>query len=111
MGVTKKATVVAKKATKKRGRPTGSKNKPKSLSSVGFPISELPIGATITFEELNQGYIDWEKLAKQLQEALAAEMKENEALEKIVEDFKKVIRLDTSFTFWDRLVFLFSGKL
>ena len=111
MGVTKKKPVVAAKATKKRGRPVGSKNKTKSLSSVGFPISKLPIGATVTFEELNQGYIDWEKLAKQLQEALAAEMKENEDLKKIVEDFKAVIRTDTSFTFWDRLVFLFSGKL
>ena len=68
----------------KRGRPVGSKNKQK---------------------------VDWEKLSKQLQEALAAEMKENEALEKIVAEFKSVIRLDSSFTFWDRLVFLFSGKL
>ena len=112
MGVTKKKpAVVAKTAAKKRGRPVGSKNKTKSLSSKGFPISKLPIGATITFEELNDGYVDWEKLAKQLQAALAAEMKENEALEAIVADFKSVVRLDSSFTFWDRLVFLFSGKL
>lgn len=102
---------LAKSKLPKRGRPVGSKNKPKALSSKGFPVSALPVGATITFEELNDGYVNWEKLAKQLQAALAAEMKENEALEKIVADFKAVIRLDTSFTFWDRLVFLFSGKL
>lgn len=111
MGVTKKPAVVAKTAPKKRGRPLGSKSKPKTLSSKGFPISKLPVGATITFDELNAGYVDWEKLAKNLQAALAAEMKENEALESIVADFKRVIRLDSSFTFWDRLVFLFSGKL
>jgi anti-anti-sigma regulatory factor len=46
-----------------------------------------------------------------LQEALAAEMKENEALQAVVEDFKKVIRLDSSFTFFDRLKFLITGKL
>ena len=89
MGVTKKP--VAKPVPKKRGRPAGSKNK------VAFPAPKEPV--------------DWEKLAKQLQEALAAEMKENEALEAIVADFKKVIRVDSSFTFWDRLVFLFSGKI
>jgi len=132
-------SIVAKEKLPKRGRPVGSKNKPKaikmlkdpideghkksakaakelakiggSLSSKGFPVAQLPIGATITFEELNAGYVDWEKLAKQLQAALAAEMKENEALEAIVADFKSVVRLDSSFTFWDRLVFLFSGKL
>ena len=38
-------------------------------------------------------------------------MKENEALKSIVADFKAVIRTDSSFTFWDRLVFLFSGKV
>lgn len=86
MGVIKKPAVVAKTAPKKRGRPAGSKNKQTDV-------------------------VDWEKLAKQLQEALAAEMKENEALESIVADFKKVVRLDSSFTFWDRLMFLFSGKL
>jgi len=93
MGVTKKPA--AKTAPKKRGRPVGSKNKD-TISSTGW-VPPKPV--------------DWEKLAKQLQEALAAEMKENEALEAIVADFKKVVRVDSSFTFWDRLVFLFSGKL
>ena len=87
MGVTQKATVVAKTAPKKRGRPVGSTSKPKDKP------------------------VDWEKLAKQLQVALAAEIKENDTLLKTVEEIKSVIRTDSSFTFWDRLVFLFSGKL
>jgi hypothetical protein len=87
VGVTKKATVVAKTATRKRGRPAGSKNKPK------------------------EQVVDWEKLAKRLQEALAAQIKENEAMEKILVELKSVIRLDNSFTFFDRLVFLFTGKI
>ena len=119
MSKPKKPAVIAKTAAKKRGRPVGSKNKPKHLG-------DLPVGTTLTADQLfdriknmqpisSENWVpppvDWEKLAKQLQEALAAEMKENEALEKILEEFKSVMRLDTSFTFWDRLVFLFSGKL
>jgi len=97
MGVTKKPAVIAKTAPKKRGRPACSKNKTsKTISSTGW-VPPRPV--------------DWDKLAKQLQEALAAQMKENEALEAIVADFKAVVRVDSSFTFWDRLVFLFSGKL
>jgi hypothetical protein len=105
MGI-KKPAVIAK-ATKKRGRPAGSKNKKKTLA-------DYPVGATIPSEEFFEALensVDWEKLAKQLQAALAAEMKENEALERIVAEFKSVVRVDSSFTFWDRLVFLFSGKL
>jgi len=103
MGVTKKP-VVAAKATKKRGRPAGSKNKPLLLSSEGWVPSTV-------FANSKEKKVDWEKLAKRLQEALAAEMKENEALQAIVEDFKKVIRIDSSFTFFDRLKFLITGKL
>lgn len=98
MGVTKKPAVVAKTAPKKRGRPVGSKNSTTAAKALAKLGGKAP-------------QVDWEKLAKQLQEALAAEMKENEALEKIIEDFKAVVRVDSSFTFWDRLVFLFSGKL
>ena len=104
MGVTKKATVVAKTATKKRGRPAGSKNKPLSLSSEGWVPSTV-------FANSKEKKVDWEKLAKRLQEALAAEMKENEALKNLLEEFKAVIRIDSSFTFWDRFVFLFTGKI
>lgn len=86
---------LAKSKLPKRGRPVGSKNKPKTLSSVGWVPEDY----------------DYKKLSAQLQEALAAQMVENQALEKIVADFKAAIRIDTSFTFWDRLVFLFSGKL
>jgi hypothetical protein len=92
MGITKKPAIIAK-TQKKRGRPAGSKNK--TVSSEGWVPPPT----------------DWEKLAKRLQEALATEMKENEALKEVVEDFKKVIRLDSSFTFVDRLKFLITGKL
>jgi hypothetical protein len=97
MGVTKNPLVktTPKIRFAKRGRPVGSKNKPK----------------IDPWDQMAKESVDWEKLAKQLQEALSSEMKENEALEKIVADFKSVIRLDSSFTLWDRLVFLFSGKL
>lgn len=123
MGVTKKPAVVAKTARKvrvsaseaafakasgitleefaksklpKRGRPKGSKNKPKALSSEGWVPGDP---------------VDWEKLARQLQEALAAQIKENETLEFILNEYKSVIRLDSSFTFLDRLAFLFTGKI
>jgi hypothetical protein len=99
MGVTKKATVVAKTATRKRGRPAGSKNKPKTTIAKASITSESSIK------------VDWEKLAKRLQEALAAQIKENEAMEKVLVELKSVIRLDNSFTFFDRLVFLFTGKI
>lgn len=95
MGV-KKPAVIAKTAAKKRGRPVGSKNKPKVLSSEGW-VPGKPV--------------DWEHLAKQLQEALATQIRENERLEFILLEYKSVIRLDSSFTFWDRLAFLFTGKI
>ena len=69
MGV-KKPAVIAK-ATKKRGRPAGSKNKKKTLA-------DYPIGAAIPsddFFKALENSVDWEKLAKRLQAALAAEMK------------------------------------
>ena len=148
MGVTKKATVVAKTATRKvrlsasevafaqsqefpfsevakaklpkRGRPVGSKNKPKagrelaklggSLSSKGFPVDKLPVGATITFEELNNGYVDWETLAKRLQKALAVEMKTVEGMEKLFEDLKTVSTKVSDLTFWQRIKLVVTGK-
>ena len=80
MGVTKKPAVIAKTA-KKRGRPAGSKNKPKALSSEGWTPKS----------------VDWEKLAKQLQEALAHEMKLTEKYE--------------SASFIQRVKFLFTGRV
>lgn len=52
----------AKPAPKKRGRPVGSKNKQ----------------AVVKAYEVKP--VDWEKLAKKLQRALASEMKENQQL-------------------------------
>ena len=64
---------VAKAKLKVRGRPVGSKNKPK----------EKPV--------------DWEKLAKQLQEALAHEMKLTEKYENA--------------SLFQRIKFLFTGRV
>jgi hypothetical protein len=90
MGVTKKATVVAKVATKKRGRPAGSKNK------VPFPAPKDPV--------------DWEVLAKKLQKALALEMKTVEGMEKLFEEFKSVSKKVSELTFWQRIKLVVTGK-
>ena len=93
MGVTKKATVVAKTATKKRGRPVGSKNKP---TDIPFPVPEKPV--------------DWEALAKKLQKALAVEMKTVEGMEKLFEEFKSVSKKVNEPTFWQRVKLVFTGS-
>ena len=114
MGVTKKPAVVAKTSRKvkisrseaafaqsqgmsiedlaksklpKRGRPVGSTNKPKAKP------------------------VDWEKLAKQLQEALSTEMKTNEHLESLFEDMKSKVIIAEHVSFGKRLKFLFTGTL
>ena len=97
MGVTKKPAVVAKTAPKKRGRPVGSKNQ----STAGKELAALG-GKTS---------IDWEKLAKQLQEALASEMKTNEHLESLFEDMKSKVIIAEHVSFGKRLKFLFTGNL
>lgn len=85
MGVTKKPAVIAKTASKKRGRPVGSKNKPK--------------------------LVDWEKLSKQLQGALAAQIKETDAYKKLWEEFQDKIVISESLSVWKRLKLLFTGRL
>jgi hypothetical protein len=76
----KKPAVVAKTA-KKRGRPAGTKLKPSS--DFAFMV-------------------DWEKLAKQLQAALASQIKDNDVLE---------AELSRKRTFWERLVCLATGSV
>lgn len=76
----KKPAVVAKTANK-RGRPAGTRNKPK-----------VEVSAKV----------DWESLAKQLQAALASQIRENDALEK---------ELARNRTFWERLVCLVTGAV
>jgi len=93
MGVTKKATVVAKTATKKRGRPAGSKNKKPAWP---FPAPEQPV--------------DWEKLAKRLQEALAAQIKEADSYKKLFEDMKENSKPVSLLTFWQRVKLVFTGS-
>jgi hypothetical protein len=63
-----KAAAVAKDAPAKRGRPAGSKNKPKT---------DKPV--------------DWEALAKKLQRALAKQIKDNERMEWQVSVYRQTI--------------------
>lgn len=74
---------VAELKKPKRGRPAGSKNKATPFNDVPFPV-------------------DWEKLAKQLQAALAAEIKENDCVKE---------ELMRKRTFWERLVCLTTGSV
>jgi hypothetical protein len=103
MGVTKKATIVAKTATKKRGRPAGSKNKPKVLSSEGW-VPPVPFPAQKDLE------VDWERLAKRLQKALAIEMKTVQGMEKLFEEFKSVSKKVSELTFWQRVKLVLTGS-
>ena len=69
---------MARAKVPKRGRPVGSKNKPK-------PAPKKPV----------QNKVNWQDLAKPLQEALMKEMKDNEAalekLHKYVESYKQMM--------------------
>lgn len=60
--------------TKKIGRPAGSKNKPKAVKLLELQVKDGK-------KKANLNKVDWEALAKNLQQALAKEMKENEMLE------------------------------
>jgi hypothetical protein len=88
MGVTKKPAVIAKTAPKKRGRPVGSKNKVAPL----------------------QKPVDWEKLAKQLQKALAAEMRESDSYKQLFEELEKNSRPVSLLNFWQRVKLVFTGS-
>jgi hypothetical protein len=94
MGVTKKATIVAKTATKKRGRPAGSKNKATLLSSAGW----VPPN------------VDWERLSKQLQQALAAQIKETDSYKKLFEDMEKNSKPVSLLNFWQRVKLVLTGS-
>ena len=85
MGVTKKPAVIAKTAPKKRGRPVGSKNKAPTK--------------------------DTRPLVDQLQEALAIEMRTNQAMQKLFDDLKDKVTLDKDVSIWTRLKFLLTGRL
>lgn len=79
----------AKAKLPKRGRPKGSKNKP-------TPFNKTP-------------FTDWEKLAKQLQAALAAEIKDNDQM---FEDNRRLVEeLSRKRNLWERLVCLATGAV
>jgi len=88
----KKPAVVAKTAPKKRGRPVGSKTKK--------PITKDPF---------NGDTVNWQRLSQQLQVALAAEMKDNEEQQAVIDNlFAEALRIRTP---WERVVTLFSGRV
>ena len=94
MGVTKKPLVktTPKIRFAKRGRPVGSKNKAKLPA---FPIAKE---------------VDWETLAKRLQEALANQIKETQQYEKLVEEFQTVATPISTLGFWQRVKLVVTGK-
>lgn len=92
MNKPKKPAVIAKTAPKKRGRPAGVKNKPKTVSFQAKPM-----------------FSDWEKLAKQLQAALAAEIQDNDLQQEVIDSLNE--ELNRSRTFFERLVCLVTGRV
>ena len=86
-------SVVAKAKLPKRGRPVGSKNKPKAWP---FPTDKD---------------VDLAKLLDKTQEALAIEMKTVQALEGLFEDFKSKVVIAEKMSLFGRIKFVFTGKL
>lgn len=93
----KKPAVVAKTAPKKRGRPLGSKKKPKIEDPFKSQFDAWAKQADRKYDT-----VDWEKLCKRLQEALAKEMKDNEFLKD---------ELCRKRSFFERLVCLATGTV
>jgi hypothetical protein len=84
----KKPIVAAKAVAKKRGRPVGSKAKPKAVPD--FPLKNI------------SKPVNWEQLCKRLQEALAKEMREADELRE---------ELARKRNFFERLVCLTTGSV
>lgn len=89
---------LAKSKLPKRGRPVGSKNKPKAVKSLS-----------------SEGWVpppvDWEKLAKRLQEALSSQIKETDAYKKLWEEIESKIIISEQVPIWRRIKFVFVGRL
>lgn len=111
MGVTKKPAVVAKTAPKKRGRPVGSKGKKKTLA-------DIKVGEAVSFKTLNElnsaGWVpqpvDWEKLSRRLQEALASQIREAESYKKLFEEMQECSKPVRLLSFWQRVKLVFTGR-
>jgi hypothetical protein len=88
MGITNKSET---KTAKKRGRPVGSKNK-----VWPFPAPKKKAARP---------------LVDRLQEALAIEMRTNQAMQKLFDDLKDKVTLDKDVSIWTRLKFLITGRL
>jgi thiamine kinase-like enzyme len=87
MNKPKKPAVVAKTAPKKRGRPVGSKNKTST----------------------QQKPVDWEKLAKQLQQALATQIREADSYKRLFEELQANSKPVALLNFWQRVKLVFTG--
>jgi thiamine kinase-like enzyme len=87
MNKPKKPAVVAKTAAKKRGRPVGSKNKTST----------------------QQKPVDWEKLAKQLQQALATQIREADSYKRLFEELQANSKPVALLNFWQRVKLVFTG--
>ncbi len=85
-------------SVKKRGRPLGSKNKPKTVritkveaelaKKIGVPVTKYAQEKLKLNRKPRAKKFDWERLAKQLQSALKDEFVENENLVKKVGDLE-----------------------
>jgi hypothetical protein len=93
----KKPAVVAKTAPKKRGRPVGSTKKPKVEDPFKGQFDTWAKKADKKYDKVN-----WEQLCKRLQEALAKEMNEADALRE---------ELSRKRSFFERLVCLTTGTV
>lgn len=88
---------VAKAKLPKRGRPAGTKNKPK----VKDPFQQ-DFEAWVNRVEANKRAVDWQNLCNRLQEALAKEIKENDDLR---------TEINRKRSFFERLVCLTTGSV
>jgi hypothetical protein len=95
--MSKKPAVVAKTVAKKRGRPVGSKSKPKVEDPFKGQFDAWAKKADKKYDT-----VDWKKLCERLQEALAKEMRENDELR---------AELERKRSFFERLVCLTTGSV
>lgn len=95
---------LAKSKLPKRGRPVGSKNKPKA----GKELAKL--GGSLSSEGWVPPPVDWEKLAKRLQEALSTQIRETDMYKKLFEEMERNSKPVALLSFWQRVKLVFTGS-